>query len=185
MAAAEDEILQRVRERVDADSVGTLSAVRTVESCVDLLIDMMFAYRGLISTVQHKSMVDKPAIRPLQRIGLRVVEHFSALIEAKYGEQGNPVFKRNIAVAFQMAFAILMLGLLNAPPVLNENSPDYRFWIKEVVIHALGVRAAPVTLAGHAGTVDGAVAAHGAVRSAVPAAGARRVAGRDAVARRV
>ena len=144
MAAAEEEILQCARERVDADSVGKLSARRTVESCVDLLIDMVVAYRGLISTVQHKSMRDKPAIRPLQRIGLRVVEHCSAIIEAKYGEQGNAVFKRNIAVAFQMAFSILMMGILNVPPVLNEQSPDYRFWIKEVVLHALGVRDAPV-----------------------------------------
>ena len=105
---------------------------------------MMVAYRGLIGTVQHKSMRDKPAIRPLQRIGLRVVDHFSAIIEAKYGEQGNAVFKRNIAVAFQMAFSILMMGILNVPPVLNEQSPDYRFWIKEVVLHTLGVRDAPV-----------------------------------------
>ncbi len=34
---------------------------------------VMAAYRGLTSTVQHKSMRDKPAIQPLQRIGLRTV----------------------------------------------------------------------------------------------------------------
>ncbi len=144
MAAAEDEILNLVRHRLDADSVGNLSAMRTVDACVDLLIDMMSAYRGLITTVQHKSMRDKPAIRPLQRIGLRIVEHFSAIIEAKYGERDNAVFRRNIAVAFQMAFSILMMGILNTPPVLNAQSPDYRFWIKEIVSHSLGVRDAPV-----------------------------------------
>ncbi len=183
MDAAEEEILQRVRARVDADSVSTLSAVRTVESCVDLLIDMMLAYRGLICTVQHKSMRDKPAIRPLQRIGLRVIDHFSGLIEAKYGEQGNAVFARNVAVGFQIAFSILMLGLLNAPPVLNEHSPDYRFWIREVVVHALGVRGAPVANHAQAGSAGLAIAARGAGRSAASAGTVRRIAGRAMAAR--
>ena len=43
-----------------------------------------------------------------------------------------------------MAFSILMLGILNLPPVLNGQSPDYRFWIREVVLHTPGVRDAPV-----------------------------------------
>jgi AcrR family transcriptional regulator len=34
---------------------------------------VMVAYRGLTSTVQHKSMRDTPAIQTLQRIGLRSV----------------------------------------------------------------------------------------------------------------
>ena len=127
---------------------------------------VMAAYRGLTSTVQHKSMRDKPANQPLQRIGLRTVDHARAPIDAKYGEQGNPLFKRNIEVVPDGLLGPMM-GLLNAPPVLNENSPDYRFWIKEVVTHPLGVRAVPVEQSAHRARVS----ATGAVRGASVLAG--------------
>ena len=65
------------------------------------------------------------------------------LIEAKYGEQGNPVFRHQLFVGFQIAIAMIMHSLLNQPPVLNLQSLDYNYWLKEMVRHAISVRGAP------------------------------------------
>lgn len=143
MGAVEEEVAERVRQRVNEASLARLSATRTVEACVDALIDLMDDYQGMVRTVQYKAMTDRAAILPLQRMGQRLVGYLSDLIQAKYGERDNPAFARNIAVGFQVAFSMMQIGLMNRPPVLNPQSPDYRFWIREMMMHALSVKGAP------------------------------------------
>ena len=143
MAAVEEEVAARVQQRVNETSVAGLSAARTVEACVDVLIDLMDDYQGMVRTVQYKGMTHRPSILPLQRMGQRLVSYLSGLIQAKYGERDNPMFARNIAVGFQVAFSMMQISLMNKPPVLHPQSPDYRFWVKEMMMHALSVKGVP------------------------------------------
>lgn len=150
LAAVEEEVAARVQQRVNEVSVARLSAARTVETCIDVLIDLMDDYQGMVRTVQYKGMINKDSILPLQRIALRLVKYLGALIQAKYGEHDNPAFERNIEVGFQVAFSVMQIGLMNRPPVLNPDSPDYRFWIREMMMHALSVKGVPTAPARNA-----------------------------------
>jgi AcrR family transcriptional regulator len=143
MALVAQEIMARIEKDINPQFFTELSAARTVEACVDYLIDLYAQHGGLIRTVQRKSMQERNSLVPLQQTGLLVINHLANLIEAKYGEQGNAVFHGNLLVGFQLAFSVMLAGLLNRPQILSPGSPEYRFWIKEIVMHALVVKNAP------------------------------------------
>ena len=155
LVSMEAYLLQRMQSEVNTATVAQLSAAATVEACLNALLGMFSDHAGLLRTMQRKN-IERPQVSvPLQSLGQALIAHMVGLIAARYGESSNPAFQHNLGVGFQIAFAICINGVMNHPPLLNPESRDYRFWIREVVMHALSVRhapppAQPVRLARHA-----------------------------------
>ncbi len=144
ISAFNEECMAQVTQGLNRQSVAGLSAAATVEACVDVLLAQFHHHAGLLRTVQRQSIRHSEARLPVQRLGHLVVTHMVDLVEHKHGEQGNPVFRHHLEVGFQIALSIMLNGTVNRPALLNPDNPDYGFWIKEMVLHALSLRHAPM-----------------------------------------
>lgn len=143
MAQLDEQMLARMERELAPERLAGLDVARTVDACLDTLLGMFRDHLGLVRTVQCRGHADHEAIVPLQRLGQALIDRMVERVGQSRARATDPAFERHAGAGFQIAISMILNSLLNQPPRLHPQGEDFRFWLREVVLHALHVAERP------------------------------------------
>lgn len=144
MALVGARLTDRMDRALGGPRMAGLSGPQSVDACLDALLGLFRDHVGLLRAVQRKSHDQRSALQPLQEVGQTLIDHLVQHVARSHDREGDANFERCAGVGFQIVMSTLLNGVLNHPPRLHPDSPDFRFWLREVVLHALAIADRPV-----------------------------------------
>ena len=139
MAQLDEQMVARMDRELAPERLAGLDEAGTVDACLDTLLGMFRDNLGLVRTVQCRGHEQREAILPLQRLGQALIDRMVERVGQARGQAPDAGFEHHAGAGFQIAMSIILNSLLNEPPRLHPQGEDFRFWLREVVLHALQV----------------------------------------------
>jgi len=119
----------------------------TLTNCVVYWVEAFRRHQGLIRTVMKKTLHAEDAWTPVSRMGQVAFEPFIALLAAKCGKSGRPVFQYRALAGFQIMVGVMLNASLHRTILLNLDSDELIAWANEILRHCLFDKLPPALLA--------------------------------------
>jgi AcrR family transcriptional regulator len=135
-----------VRSKLTEEKVKDLTLAQTVRLCVDHYVETNRQFESVIRAAMQYSINGSDDWQPVRDNGLMLHAHYIDLIVGKLKKSTHQEARQQLYVGLQIISGHLVNSIAHPVKTLPLEDPDLSYWLFEVVMHCLKLKApAPAT----------------------------------------